>query len=125
MWGRYMNTRKLGQAKEAEAFRYLEGLGYLVVAVNWRWSNRGEIDIVVKDPNRYGREYWVFVEVKYRQHSMAMSLQAMNQKKIIQIKKLAQMFLLERGVDINYANISFDFIAIHGKQILHIQDIVK
>ncbi len=120
-----INTRKLGQEQETRAVKYLQTLGYQIIATNWHWSNRGEIDIIAQDPNRYGKSYWIFVEVKSRRHSMNMSLHAISHKKITQIKKLAQIFLLQRKINPNQVNISFDFIAIHEEEIQHIKDIVR
>lgn len=50
----------LGRRGEDLAHRYLQGLGYRVVARNWR-GRSGEVDIIAFD-----RERLVFVEVKSR-----------------------------------------------------------
>ena len=105
-----MNNKELGLEKESAACRYLEEQGYKIIERNWRWSNRGEIDIIALDPSRFNREYLIFVEVKYRNYSMEMSLGTVNHKKIEQIKN---------------QNISFDFIAISGKEIKHLKNIVS
>ncbi len=119
-----VNNRALGQIKEDYACEYLVSLGYKILERNWHWSNRGEIDIIAVDPNRFGEEYLIFVEVKFRNESMLMSLQAVNQKKISQLKLLAKAFLQSRKLLQSKVNISFDFIAIHGKEIEHIKNIV-
>lgn len=117
-----MNNKQLGLKQESVACRYLEEQGYKILERNWRWSNRGEIDIIAIDPNRFNREYLIFIEVKYRSYSMEMSLGAVNYKKIEQIKKLALIYLSRK--QIKNQNISFDFIAICGKEIKHLKNIV-
>lgn len=118
------NNRELGAEKEDLACRYLSQLGYKILDRNWHWSNRGEIDIVVLDPNRFGKAYIVFVEVKYRAKSMEMSLLALSFEKIKQIKKLAQIYLERKNID-SQQFISFDFIAIHKNEIQHIKNIIQ
>ena len=119
-----VNNRALGQVKEDYACEYLVSKGYKILERNWHWSNRGEIDIIAVDPKRFGEEYLIFIEVKFRNESMLMSLQAVNQKKIAQLKLLAKAFLQSRKLLQSKVNISFDFIAIHGKEIEHIKNIV-
>jgi len=52
--------RSLGRQGEDLAATYLEGLGYEVVARNWR-TRAGELDIVARDA-----DWLVFVEVRTR-----------------------------------------------------------
>lgn len=118
-----MNNKEKGSSQESRACAYLEDLGYTIIERNWRWSNRGEIDIIVIDPKRFNREFLVFVEVKYREYSMTMSLFALDNKKIEQMKKLALIYLDRKRI--KNQNVSFDFIAISGKEIRHIKNIVS
>lgn len=120
-----MNTRAVGKERESQAVEYLKSLGYQIVEINWRYSKIGEIDIIAKDFSRYGKEYWIFVEVKYRAESMAMSLHALSPSKIKQVVRLAKYFILQKGLSLYRENMSFDFIAIHGNQIQHLKDIVR
>lgn len=120
-----MNTRKVGKENESQAVQYLKSLGYQIIEINWHCSKLGEIDIIAKDPSRYGKEYWIFVEVKYRARSMEMSLNAINSRKITQIVRLAKYFILGMGLNLHRENISFDFIAIHDGEIQHLKDIVR
>ena len=48
-----MNNRKLGFEKENIALKYLKSLDYEILETNWHFSNRGEIDIIAMDPNRF------------------------------------------------------------------------
>ncbi len=119
------NNRQLGSAKEEQACRYLQNLGYRIIERNWHWGKRGEIDIIAIDPQRYGKEYLIFVEVKYREWSMDMSLQALGYKKIEQLKKLAVIYMERRGYHAYKTPVSFDFVAISGRELRHIKDIVR
>ncbi len=119
------NNRQLGSAKEEQACRYLQSLGYRILERNWHWGKRGEIDIVAIDTQRYGKEYLVFIEVKYRSWSMDMSLQALGYKKIQQLKKLATIYMERRGYHQYKTPVTFDFIAISGRELRHIKDIVR
>lgn len=58
-------ARRLGDRGEERARRYLEGMGYVLLAANWRCA-AGEIDLVMRD----GAEV-VFVEVKTRRGEAA------------------------------------------------------
>jgi len=55
-----MNKEEFGRWGEERAASHLEGLGYEVVARNWR-SEHGELDLVTRQGDS-----WVFVEVKAR-----------------------------------------------------------
>jgi putative endonuclease len=117
------NNREIGAQNEDLASKYLIEHGYIILDRNWHWSNRGELDIVALDPKRFGREYVVFIEVKYRSSSKLMSLMALNYSKIQQIKKLAQIYLERKNID-RRQFISFDYIAIHKNEIQHIKNII-
>ncbi|MCE2928855.1 MAG: YraN family protein [Candidatus Caenarcaniphilales bacterium] len=122
---RPLNKRKLGEKQEQQAVNFLVKKNFKIIDRNWHWSNKGEIDIVAIDPKRFGKEYYVFIEVKYRSMSMSMSLYALNPKKIEQLQTLAQVYLLQKGINPNSVNISFDFIAIHQNQIEHIENFLS
>jgi putative endonuclease len=55
-----MNADQFGHWGEDTAAAHLEGMGYEMVARNWR-SEHGEIDLVTRHEGA-----WVFVEVKAR-----------------------------------------------------------
>ncbi len=117
-----MNSRSYGTKYEEMACEHLLGLGYQILDRNWHYSNRGELDIVAFDPNRYGEEYLVFVEVKAREASLVESLHALSLSKIQQLKKLALAYLNYKKL--KNINISFDFIAISKDRLEHIMNIV-
>lgn len=60
-----MSTRNLGLLGEQIASKYLENLGYKIIAKNFQ-CKLGEIDIVALDSSTSSEQVLVFVEVKAR-----------------------------------------------------------
>lgn len=78
----------LGQHAEALAARYLEGLGYTVVARNWR-RPEGELDLVVAKDG-----LCVFVEVRSRTGlERGHPLETVDARKRAQVRRAARLFL--------------------------------
>jgi len=95
----------LGQKGEEEAVQFLRGLGYVIVAQNYR-SPYGEIDVIAED-----RQVLVFVEV--RSHSRPEygdPLESVNARKQRQVAKTAQYYLTRNGLENREAR--FDVIGI-------------
>ncbi len=87
------NIAKGRIGEEACAEEY-EKRGYRIVARNWRRGRIGEIDIVAESPEK---RILCFCEVKTRKSSdFARASEAVDYKKRLRIRKLAQLFLLER-----------------------------
>lgn len=87
-----MTERRLSLGKQGEelACRHLEGLGYRILARNFR-SRSGEIDIVAED-----RGTLVFVEVKTRSGvGFGSPLEAVTAHKQQQLGRLAMEYLAE------------------------------
>jgi len=83
----------VGKAKEDEACRFLEGLGYQVVERNFR-TRTGEIDAVA----RLG-EILVFVEVRFRrQGSMVGAAESVTRGKIRRIRSAIKTYLAVRRI---------------------------
>lgn len=77
-----------GRQAEARALRYLEKLGYKIVAQNWR-TRYCEIDIVAQRNNTV-----YFVEVKYRERTdQGYGLDYITAKKLRQMHFAAEMWL--------------------------------
>jgi Holliday junction resolvase-like predicted endonuclease len=72
---------------------------------------------------RFQQEYLVFIEVKYRKHSLEDALMAIDYRKQQQLKKLAQLYLIKENKNINNCNISFDIVIINETHIEHMPDI--
>ncbi|MGV1099412.1 YraN family protein [Thiovibrio sp. JS02] len=95
----------LGQAGEELASRFLAGLGYRLLARNYR-TRLGEIDIVAEE----GRVV-VFVEVKTRRaHQCGHPAEAVTPAKCRQISKAALQYLGETGREGQDAR--FDVVAV-------------
>ena len=56
------NRRKLGAKVEQMVKEYLIAHGFVIIEMNYR-CRQGEIDIIARD-----EAYYVFIEVKYRNH---------------------------------------------------------
>lgn len=116
------NKRKIGFEQESRVIQYLENLNYRIIKRNWFNSNRGEIDIIAIDPERFNEEYLVFIEVKYRK-DLENSLKALPLSKQKQIKKLSLYYCKEMQINPLTTNISFDFIAVSERSLEHLQNI--
>jgi ribonuclease HII len=86
----------LGRRGELAARRYLESLGYSMMAHNWR-VKAGEIDLVMIDGDTL-----VFVEVRTRAHLLAETAwrtggESVKAQKRERLQRLAQWFLADRG----------------------------
>lgn len=84
--------KKLGKKGEDLAIDYLKSHNFFVVEKNFR-SKFGEIDIVAKK-----NDSLYFVEVKARTNlNHGEPYEAVNQRKILHIKKAAQYYLLKNN----------------------------
>ncbi len=100
------NKRDAGKAGEEIAVKYLTEKGFEIIERNYHYSNQGEIDIIAKDKNQL-----VFIEVKSRENlEFGEPEYAINLKKIKQIKKVAELYLFDKGIE--EADCRFDVVAI-------------
>jgi putative endonuclease len=88
--------RSLGRQGEEIAAAHLEGLGYEIVARNWR-TRAGELDIVARDG-----DWLVFVEVRTRRAAaggLAPSLgspeESVTARKQLQLVSMSEAYLFE------------------------------
>ncbi len=97
--------RRLGTAGEEMALSYLLEQGYRLLEKNYR-CRFGEIDLIVEDGNTV-----VFIEVKTRSsYLFGLPQEAVGWSKRAKIRRLAQNFLLSRGLE--EKPIRFDVIAV-------------
>jgi putative endonuclease len=90
---RQRNTQALGQTGEAIALDYLRRKKYSIVETGFRFL-RGEIDIIAQDHGTL-----VFVEVKMRtSRAFGRPEEAVTPSKQQQIRKVAEGYLLQRGL---------------------------
>ena len=100
-----MNKQEIGRWGEELAARFLEEKGYRIIQRNFRYD-RGEIDIVALD----GLEI-VFVEVKARESdAFGPPEESVTPHKEEQLKKVAEGYLFERGIENQPCR--FDVVAI-------------
>lgn len=89
-----MNNRKIGNAGEDLACRYLEKQGYKILERNKHYARFCEIDIIAEFKNTV-----VFVEVKTRKSdNFGTPFEAISKTKYDNIKKGVQYYLSENKV---------------------------
>ena len=89
-----MDNRKLGNAGEDLACRYLEKNGYKILERNKHYSRFCEIDIIAQYKNTV-----VFVEVKTRKtNAYGTPMEAITHTKYENIKKGVQYYLAEHKI---------------------------
>ncbi len=109
-----MNNVEIGQKGENIATRYLRLRLYKILERNYR-RKTGEIDIIAKKGG-----YIIFIEVKYRNNTdKGLPREAVTPFKQRQIKRTAEMYILENKLD---CNMRFDVIEILGKKVEHIKN---
>jgi putative endonuclease len=89
-----MNQEEFGRWGEDHAALHLQGLGYEVVARNWR-SEYGELDLVTRQEGA-----WVFVEVKARRSDkFGTAEEAITPAKKRHLLEAAQAYLAEHELE--------------------------
>ena len=99
-----MDRKKLGNAGEDLACRYLERNGYEIVERNKSYPKICEIDIIARKKDKF-----YFVEVKTRStEAFGTAKDAVDKQKLAHIRKGAYLYL----TDITQKNFQIDVIAI-------------
>lgn len=110
------NKREIGTTYELKAEEYLLQKGYKILERNFH-NRSGEIDIIAKD-----KEYFCFIEVKYRTtNAFGSPLEAVNFKKQNQIRKVALYYLMKNKLS-EWTPCRFDVIAFEGEDMTHIEN---
>ncbi|MBB6674579.1 YraN family protein [Cohnella nanjingensis] len=104
--GRTDGRRARGIAAESAAADHLAGLGYRIVARNWRCKS-GELDLVAQDG-----ETLVFAEVGSRRGSAhyGTAVEAVTPRKCAQVRSTAQVYLHQTRQD--RVKVRFDVVAV-------------
>lgn len=103
------NRRQKGKEGEDLAVDFLRAKGYRILERNFRFE-RGEIDIIAQEG-----ETLVFVEVKARRSkTYGEPEEAVTEFKKRQLEKVAEGYLVERGIEVRECR--FDVIAIEVKE---------
>jgi len=88
------DTAELGAWGESQAQEYLKKLGFTILARNWRYKNRHEIDIVAT----YNKEL-IAIEVKpHAQPLDTKPFEQVNSHKFRQIRQALELFGKERNI---------------------------
>lgn len=110
------NKRAAGAEYEQKAAEYLRGLGYRIVAVNYR-CRLGEIDLI-----GVCGAYLVFIEVKYRRDGRSGSgLEAVDYRKQSRILQAARWYLMEKQLPAD-TPCRFDVVSFLGDEVTLVQD---
>lgn len=108
-----MNNRKLGDAGEDLACRYLQKQGYEILERNKHYSRFCEIDVIAKY-----KDTIVFVEVKTRKtDNFGAPMEAITASKYANIRKGVQFYLSENKIK----NFRIDVIGITLKPEVRIE----
>lgn len=103
-----------GRGGEKEAKEYLIKLGYEPILDNYR-NELGEIDLIMRVS-----EWLVFVEVKYKSDdSLGFPEEMIDKRKLAQVKRVAQLFILEEKSGSKFEKYRIDAVCILGKEIRH------
>ena len=106
-------NRVKGFAGEKQAQKYINKLGYKILATNYT-TKFGEIDIIAQD-----KSVIVFIEVKYRKTlKYGRPSEAVTPYKQNKIRKVAQFYLLKNGLLNSF--VRFDVLEIIDNEINYI-----
>lgn len=101
-------NKGLGDRGEEIAVELLTEKGYEIIERKYRYSNKGEIDIIAKDSVT---SYNVFVEVKTRYNlEFGEPEFAITKNKIRQLRKMAEAYLYDKNI--TEAECRFDVITV-------------
>lgn len=94
------NTKEIGEIGELVTSEYYLKHGYVILYKNWRWSNKGELDIIACHKES---EILVICEVKTRKSGTSIKGRySVNYNKQNKIKILTSVFLQKFDLYKNY-----------------------
>jgi putative endonuclease len=110
-------SQQTGQHGEDIAHRHLRGLGFTVVARNWRPpQGGGEIDIVAWDG-----AWLVFIEVKTRASAeVSVPERGIDPDKIDALRRAARDYIRRSGAD--ESHVRFDAVSVTGTEVEHFRE---
>ncbi|MCI8507446.1 MAG: YraN family protein [Lachnospiraceae bacterium] len=110
------NKRKLGARVEQLIKEYLRAYGFDILEMNYR-CGQGEIDIIAKE-----KEYYVFIEVKYRSTlQYGTPQEAVGIAKQKRICGAAKYYLYTHALG-EFTPVRFDVAAVMGNKISYIKN---
>lgn len=93
-----------GRSGEAEAFRFVQEIGYKILEVNWRYKHL-EVDIIAMD-----HDVLVFIEVKTRRSSRyGLPFEAVDYRKQQKLNRAANLYISYKKYQ---GDVRFDIISI-------------
>lgn len=105
------HRKRLGASGERIARRYLEGLGWRMLAANFRCP-QGEIDLIAEEPVEEG-EILVFLEVKTRRsQTFGAPIEAVTAQKQKRLLAVAQAYLAARNAGGEEPACRFDVVEV-------------
>lgn len=105
-----MQEAVTGKHAEEVAAALLKNNKLTIICKNYRIDG-GEIDIIARDG-----AYWVFCEVKYRQHEdFAPILEQLKPEQCRRVRRTARHYLFSHNIDEHTTAIRFDVIVIVGQ----------
>lgn len=108
-----------GKYGEEMAKKFLIKKGFVFIEANFE-NKIGEIDLIMSD-----KEWLVFVEVKYKKDDlMGLPEEMIDKRKIWQVKRVAESYLVERSVVTKYfSKYRIDAVCILGDLIKHYENV--
>ncbi|RTE86328.1 MULTISPECIES: YraN family protein [Gammaproteobacteria] len=105
-----MSTKQVGDNNETIALEFLEQHKLELVTRNFK-VNDGEIDLIMRH-----RDYWVFVEVKYRANNHFRDVkEILTTEQRARIRRTARLFLYQHQINEHDTRCRFDFVGVTGK----------
>lgn len=108
-----------GRSGEAEAYRFVQKIGYQILEINWRYKHL-EVDIIAMD-----KDVLVFIEVKTRRSlKYGLPFEAVGYRKQQKLSRAANLYISYKK---HQGDIRFDIISIlsvpnEKMAVEHIQD---
>lgn len=113
------NKRRLGAKVEQAVKQYLVAHGFEILEMNYR-CRQGEIDIIARE-----QEYYVFIEVKYRNSTKyGLPQEAVGTSKQRRICKAAQYYLYSHNLN-EFTPVRFDVAAVLVNKITYYKNAFK
>lgn len=113
------NKRRLGAKVEQAVKQYLVAHGFEILEMNYR-CRQGEIDIIARE-----QEYYVFIEVKYRNSTKyGLPQEAVGTSKQRRICKAAQYYLYSHNLN-EFTPVRFDVAAVLENKITYYKNAFK
>lgn len=100
-----LNKKQIGEIGELVAAEYYINKGYDLLFKNWRWSNKGELDLIL-----YNKDYDILVicEVKTRKTGALINgVYSVNKNKQTKIRMLSYVFI-QKHKFYEKSNVRFD-----------------